>query len=272
MRTPTLLLAALALGLAPSHADAHQFWLSPSVYAVPPGQSVVVTARAGVGFHGAPKPWAPDRSVRFVLLASRLVDLEGLGFPGDEAWARFAPSDRLGAMLAFESTFTPIQLPAKEFDAYLEDEGLTNSLTARGTTDHPGRERFRRCAKTWLSGTDASRATKPLGLSLEVVPRSIPGQDSLLAVVVLRGGQPLPGALVKAWRAPLDPSGRAMDAATRDPVAVAWQGRTGPDGSVRVPVAESGEWLVSLVDMVPSAEPSEADWESTWASLTFARP
>jgi hypothetical protein len=36
-------------------------------------------------------------------------------------------------------------------------------------------------------------------------------------------------------------------------------------------VRESGEWLVSLVDMVPSAEPSEADWESTWASLTFAR-
>jgi len=40
---------------------------------------------------------------------------------------------------------------------------------------------------------------------------------------------------------------------------------------VSVPVAVDGEWLLSVVQMVPSAAPAEADWESTWASLTFER-
>jgi len=29
--------------------------------------------------------------------------------------------------------------------------------------------------------------------------------------------------------------------------------------------------MISVVHMIPSSDPSAADWESTWASLTFAR-
>jgi hypothetical protein len=38
-----------------------------------------------------------------------------------------------------------------------------------------------------------------------------------------------------------------------------------------VPVGAAGEWLLGTVHMVPSRDPSAADWESTWASLTFGR-
>jgi hypothetical protein len=31
-----------------------------------------------------------------------------------------------------------------------------------------------------------------------------------------------------------------------------------------------GEWLIGVVHMVPCREREAADWESYWASLTFA--
>ena len=96
---------------------------------------------------------------------------------------------------------------------------------------------------------------------------------------VLWNGHPLAGALVKAWRTPLDPSGTTRPVFARDSVAVAWQGRSDAAGRVTIPVLEAGEWLVSAVHMEAShatwASPgssAQADWESTWASLTFARP
>lgn len=275
MRTPgrTLTLLALLLIGPASAARAHQFWLSPSIYSGAPCRPIAVGAFAGTGFRGEGKPWSPDHAVRFLVRAGRVLDLAPAAAPGDFAWARFAPSDAGGAMLAFESTFTPIELPAAAFDRYLEEEGLMAARRARAgmPAGIPGRERYRRCAKAWLGGADDRRANTPLGLPLEIVPGAAPGAAARLLVRVLRGGRPLAGALVQAWRAPLGPGAVPRDASERDSAGVVWKGRTDGRGLVVVPVAEAGEWLVSAVDMVPSSNRVEADWESTWASLTFAR-
>jgi hypothetical protein len=77
--------------------------------------------------------------------------------------------------------------------------------------------------------------------------------------------------LVKAWRSPLAADGSTRDPETRDSCAVAWQGRTNSHGEAEVPVGADGEWLVSTVHMVKCNDVEAADWESTWASLTFAR-
>ena len=134
-----------------------------------------------------------------------------------------------------------------------------------------GRERYRRGAKTWLAGGAADRATTVFGLPLEIVPLSIPGTAPALRARVLWNGRPFPGALVKAWRAPLGAGGAVVDAATRDSIGVEWQGRADARGEITVPVAQAGEWLLSAVQMVPCPDRSEADWESTWSSLTFER-
>jgi hypothetical protein len=176
-------------------------------------------------------------------------------------------------MLAFESGFMPIELPAPQFNAYLKEEGLDGPLAERRRSgaEKPGRERYRRCAKAWLAGQDAERATTALGLPLEIVPLAVPGIEPVLHARVLWNGRPLPGALVNAWRAPLGIGGSSTDAATRDSLGIAWKGRTDVRGEVSVPVASAGEWLVSLVHMAPCEARDEADWESTWASLTFER-
>jgi len=270
-----LCLIALCVGLTlpAASSDAHEFWLAPSQYAAPPRTPLEVRALAGTGFRGEWKPWSPAHCVRFVARAARLLDLTRAATTGEFAWARFAASDAGGAMLAFESGFTPIELPAPQFDAYLVDEGLTGPLAERRRAGavKPGRERYRRCAKTWIAGDDVGRATTALGLPLEIVPLTIPGALGVLRAQVLWKGRPIPEALVKAWRAPFGAGGAVTDAAARDSLGIAWRARTDVGGEVSVPVTGPGEWLLSVVHMEQSAAPDEADWESTWASLTFER-
>jgi len=261
-----LVFTLLALARA---ASAHEFWIAPSHYDATPGATIELGAVAGTGFRGERKPWSPDHSVRFVVRAAKAIDLARVATPGELAWTCFAPSDGGGALVAFESDFLPIQLPADQFNLYLKAEGLDAPLAVRGGSAAPGRERYRRCAKAWLAGSDPARATARLGLPLELVPEGSPGAGAELRVQVLLEGQPLAGVLVKAWRTDLAIDGAPRAVFERDSVSVAWQARSDAAGAVTIPVREAGEWLVSAVHMEPCREREIADWESTWASLTF---
>jgi hypothetical protein len=268
-----LAVTAATLVLRSTSAGAHQFWLVPSHYDALPGRLIEIGAVAGTGFRGERQPWVPSHAVHFEARAARTIDLVRAASMGDVAWARFAPSDGGGAMIAFESGFTPIELPGPVFDAYLEDEGLAEPLAARRRAGDalPGRERYRRCSKTWLAGREVRRATDPIGLPLEILPLSVPGAAPSLRVRVLWNGRPLTGALIKTWRSPLAADGEPRDVETRDSLVIAARLWTDERGEATVACAAPGEWLVSLVHMVPSTAPPEADWESTWASLTFVR-
>jgi uncharacterized GH25 family protein len=269
---PLALLLALHL-LAADAASAHEYWLSPSTWNAVPGDTVAFGTLAGEGFTGERKLYAPGRTVRLIARAERELDLQPVASEGDSIWARFAPADRGGLLIAFESNFASITLEAEKFDRYLADEGLEGPLAARRARGDrgPGRERYRRCAKAWLAGDVAARAQRPVGFPLEIVPLAAPGTGSTVRVRVLFEGLPLAGALLNAWRQPFGPGGRLRDPARRDTVAVAWSGRTDRRGEALVPVGAAGEWLLGTVHMVPSRDPSAADWESTWASLTFGR-
>ena len=268
-----------ALIALPTVAAAHEFWIAPSRYDAVQGTTIELGAVAGTGFRGEKKPWSPDHAVRFVLRTSKAIDLTRGATPGEVTWTRFAPTDGGGALAAFESDFLPIQLPGAQFNDYLKAEGLDGALAARKGSAAPGRERYRRCAKAWLAGVDAARATAVVGMPLELVPESAPGTGAALRVHVLWKGRPLTGALVKAWRTSLDAASTPRSVFERDSVSVAWQGRSDAAGTVTIPVRDAGEWLVSAVHMEalhatwasPRSSEEEADWESTWASLTFAR-
>ena len=267
-------LAAASLAGVPRLALAHEYWLAPSSYAAAPQRVVEVGAVAGTGFRGERKPWASPRCVRFEARAGRVLDLTKVARNGEMTWARFSPSDGGGALLDYQSDFSPIELPAAQFESYLALEGLDGPLAARraGKASGPGRERYRRCAKAWLSGDQGARATQEVGMPLELVSLSVPGRSSTLGFRLLFEGRPLERALVKAWRRPLEESGAPRDPEARDSVGVVWQARTDARGLVTVPVPQPGEWLVSAVHMVPSADRAAADWESSWASFSFVRP
>jgi len=266
------LLAILLLGPA-APAFAHEFWLAPSRYVASRGEAVEIRVHVGDGFHGPIQSYATNRAVRFELRAARSFGLDSLVRNHAPIWARFAPSDSGGAMLAWESGFTRNELPAARFETYLKDDGLDSALAQRRAegADGPGVERYRRCAKTWLAGTTESRATDPFGLPFEIVPAAIPGRDSMLSVQIFYEGRPAPGILVRAWRASLDSGGGPIDASERPAVDPAWSARSDGNGIALVPCASRGEWMISAVHMVRSRDRAAADWESSWASLTFQR-
>jgi hypothetical protein len=207
------------------------------------------------------------------LRGARENDLSALPTNGDPVSARFKVANGDGQLLAYESNFASIELPSRDFDAYLKVEGLDAPLAARerlGGAEPSGRERYARCPKAWIGSGQGSRATAPVGLTMEIVPLSDPTVGSSLPVRVLFRGQPLAGALVRAWNRPLVGGGPA-DPAARDSLGPVVEVRTDSRGEARVAASRAGEWMVSAVHMEPSSDPAAADWQSWWASLTFGR-
>jgi uncharacterized GH25 family protein len=75
---------------------------------------------------------------------------------------------------------------------------------------------------------------------------------------LLYHGAPLAGAKVAAL--PKDQPSRQIAA------------RTDAQGRVRLVLDRPGVWLVKAVHMIPAPPGTGAEWESFWASLTFALP
>ena len=270
--------AVIALALAgalAAPAAAHEYWLEPSAYRAARNDTVSVYGWAGTGFRGERKPYPAPRTLRLTRTAAATVDLKPGATNGALTFARFVQPDDGGAIVAFHSDFTSIQLPAAEFDAYLRLEGLTGPLATRsrlGAAAGEGRERYGRCAKTWIAGADPKRATRAVGLPLEIVPLADPTLDQPLRVRVLYRGRPLRGALVRAWlQRSLGARYAPSNAATRDSVGPLCEARTNGAGVATLKRGGGGEWLVSTVHMVPSEDRAAADWQSLWASLTFVR-
>jgi hypothetical protein len=263
-------------GPGAASARAHEFWLSPATYQPAPAETVAVQAFTGTGFRGELKPYTLTRVVRLDLVGWETVDLSRSASTGDLVFARFAPPDDGGALVVYQSIFTYLDLPGDRFGEYLLQEGLDNARSVRdrdGQQAEIGHERYRRCAKAWLAGRDPSRAQQRVDLPLEIVPLADPSKAKKLPVLVLWDGKPLEGALLKAWRQALD-AGHAgaapRSAATRDSVPPVFRGRTDRTGKITVSVDQPGEWMLNTVHMEPSAD-DQAQWESTWASFTFAR-
>jgi len=270
-----LALALLAGLVSATPALAHEFWLSPSTYRPLAGDVVSVSMVVGTGFRGEVKPYATPRTVRFVLRGAKENDMSGLSTNGDPVSARFRVGGGEGQLLAYESNFASIELPAHEFDAYLKTEGLDGPLASRtrlGAAEGPGRERYARCPKAWIGSGSENRATAPVGMTMEIVPLADPTTAASLPVRVLFRGQPLAGALVRAWNRPLVAGSAApADPAARDSLGPVVQVRTDARGEARLHAARPGEWMVSAVHMEPSSDTAAADWQSWWASLTFGR-
>lgn len=266
----------LAFASAPQHATAHEYWLTASKWRAGKGDTVEVRACVGTGFRGAIKPYAVTHVQRFEMRAARRLDLRRVAINGDPVLMRAVLPDDGGMLVALESNFSFIELDAARFDAYLQLEGLDAPLVARqrareaagpNSAEPPGRERYARCCKTWVAGEDRRRVTEPVGTTFEIVPLADPLLGNELPVRVLYHGKPLAGALVRAWNY----VAAGANPADRDSVPAAFETRTDADGRATLRLGATGEWLLSTVHMLPCTDP-EADWESWWASLTFARP
>lgn len=267
--------AALFL-LASSAAHAHEFWLMPQSFGVPPAQNFQLELRVGAGWPGESLGRNPDYIERF-----GLIDYDGErrvgGQPGADPAGVVAAKKSGSAWAVFRSKHSAITLEAVKFESYLRDEGLESIIEARrvnGTSYAPAREMYSRCAKSLLQvaavTTTASKASpaflkRNIGLTLELIPQTDPYQlrgGGAFTVQLLYLNQPLRGALVKAL-----PQTAAYEAK-----APQITGRTDAQGRVTLPLSHGGVWLINAVHMVKAPPQLNADWESVWSSLTFELP
>ena len=247
--------------LFPTVALAHDFWIEPSSFRPPAGQSLTASLRVGEEFVGDPVPRASSQIERFfVRQDKRDIPVGGLEHQDPAGYLRLdAPGP---AIIAFRSKPVHLDLAADKFEQFLRVQGLEkiSALRAsRGETAKPDRELFSRCAKALITvGKSSSDAGNydPVGLRLEILPARSSKRDAS-SFRLLYEGKPLAGAQITALY--------------RDVVLPRITARTDAAGRVTLPLKERGVWLVETVHMVPAPAGSNADWESLWASLTFER-
>lgn len=248
-----LSLSLLAL-LLTTPVAAHDFWIEPSSFRPEAGSVVDIHLRVGENFAGDAVGRNPELIERFALVTAA----GKTNIPGREG------EDPAGAVridapgvVVYRSRGSVLELDRAKFERFTSEEGvewLIAERGKRGESDAPWRESFSRCAKALVGADAAPIFTKRLGLRLELIPETSPSKR--LPVRLEFEGKPLAGALVVAIHAS-DPAQRI-------------ERRSDKRGRVVLPLQREGKWLIKAVHVVRAPAGGEADWDSLWASLTFA--
>ncbi len=270
---------AFLLGFAPG-LQAHEFWFAPIASPQAVGNTVTLRLEVGEFFNGDAAGFSiPTSKALRHFSAKGQEDLRPF-LPAQDREAEVALTLETSGthLLAYDSATLRITLEAGKFHAYLHDEGLDFVNAQRekaGTADQPGRERYRRFIKTLVSVGPQTEAAKKLdttwsqhaGQRLEITPLRNPLELTPTDILALRiefDDKPLAGALVKAWH-------------KHKGQLVIVRATTSTQGLVELNLPYSGDWMVSVVHMIPAAqEDSEGaegvDWDSYWGSLSFHTP
>jgi len=269
------------LAYAASAALAHEVWLEAPRFRLQPDDTVHVRAFVGANFVG--EPWTNKAAkvyhlMRFGPAPADTTNLTPKNVAETDTFRTAFTFARPGTHLVLlQSTSSFIELPADKFTAYLREEGLDYALKLRQEneeTTKPGREVYSRCVKTLLQVGDPalmplaadSACRHAYGLPLELVPEQNPyrlAADKALTVRVLRNGRPAFGAAVQVWQR--QPGGLPTTHYTT---------RANQNGRILLRLSGPGPYLLATVDMrpAPARLRERADWQSVWASLTFAGP
>ena len=253
-------------------AIAHDFWVQPREYWLPPGIATSFTLQVGHGPYRQRSPIPAHRITRFSAVGPRgaVLDLRDRLRPGDSSDDGNLEFPEPGTYVVVLETDNRAQshLPAIRFNDYLQVEGLRPALEQRERLhrmDADGSEIYSRHAKAILqAGAVVSPAwvTRPLGLPLEIVPEINPYAEprpTALPVRVLYEGRPLAGALVKLTE--LEHDAEPFETHRTDSV-----------GHATFALPGRGTWLLNVIWTKPLPKTSETDFETVFSSLSFGFP
>lgn len=258
------LLKGIGLFVLAFMLQSHEFWLQPNKFLLDIGDTFSLDIRVGESYQGELWNYRDERIVGFHQYDSKgrkdLTKKANKG-EGNNLQMKF---DMPGLqLLALESNSAFIELEGEKFNAYLIEDGLDDALKYRkenGLLDKKSSEFYARNVKCLIKVGDVDDDTYKtiVGMPIEVVPLKNPyaikGKQDI-DFEVRYHDKPLKKALVKLWH-------KTKEGTTMK------EFRTDDKGTVRVAIKDSGIWMVSVVQMVPS-ERENADWQSYWGSLTF---
>ncbi|MBL8209173.1 MAG: DUF4198 domain-containing protein, partial [Bryobacterales bacterium] len=246
---------------------AHDLYIMPSSFRPSPGQAITLGFHVGDSFPNSevagriPRLVQPKLSWQGGSAPVTNLRIEGLRDLGS-ATTPSAPGT-LTATVAPTPNF--IELAPDKFLSYLKHEGLDEIIAYRAShneSDKPGRERYSKYARALLRNGAKSTPffQQPSGLIIEIIPTADPYSlkpGDQLPVQVLFRGKPAANLHMEAsW---------AHGSETKSVSA----GRTDANGRLTVSLPKAGLWRLHTIKMERCADPSAADWESFWSSLTF---
>lgn len=211
---------------------------------------------------------------------NRLADISLLGPAGrtridTSAWKAVTDTSFLSVKAGAAGTYVLgvstrsniIPLTGPEFNEYLESDGIPDVLAARkrdGEMDRAVKERYHKHVKAMVQVGDvrSDHYATALGYPAEVIPVENPyglkaGATFHFKAVV--DGKPVANQYVQY-------GGRTAAGGRIDMKAV----RTNAEGIGEIRLAPAGTWYVKFINMTRLSGDAEADYESKWASLTFA--
>lgn len=157
-----------------------------------------------------------------------------------------------------------IALKAADFNEYLKEDGLPDTLEERRTTgelEKDAKERYAKHVKAILQvgkkRTDDYKTI--LGYPVELVPQQNPyslKKGDTIEILCLKDGKPLAGQVVLAGR---EEKGKMIAAPNE---------RSDANGMIKLRLDGTGKWYVKFINMTKLDDPN-LNYESKWTTLTF---
>lgn len=149
-KTSTILSLILLFSLV---AIAHEFWLEPQKFLLKVGEKLHLKIFVGEGFTGEYIDFSKFSVAKFTHYSPD-GEKNTNGGLDEQKINDFLKFEKEGNhLLALNNTNKNIELEAKEFNEYLQEEGLNNVLKWREehkALNKKGREMYQRCVKTLL--------------------------------------------------------------------------------------------------------------------------
>ncbi|HEX9760221.1 MAG TPA: DUF4198 domain-containing protein [Candidatus Acidoferrales bacterium] len=247
-------------------AGAHDTWLVPQTFRAQPGATVRVRLATSEAFPTSEAAAAPARIARFTIRdAAGTRQVAGYTADGTFLAADVTPSRAGHAVVVAETRPRAFVLEPEIFNRYITEEELNAVIAARaarGQSGAPGKERYRKIAKTILCAGDTGDTAyrTPEGLWLEIVPEQSTCAlrvGDRLTVQVLFEGRPLPGVKLAAGYEGVTGHGYPV-----------WL-TTDANGRAVVTFDRPGAWFARTLHMIATKDDAESDWESAFSTLTF---
>lgn len=158
-----------------------------------------------------------------------------------------------------------IDLKAKDFNEYLTEDGIPDTLAERKRKRELTknvRERYSKHVKTifQIGEKQSDNYKTTLGYPVEIVPQVNPytlKTGDMFEFLCLKDGKPLINQFVMTGRE--DANGKLIIGANV---------RTDKNGIAKIKLDDAGKWYVKFIQMTRLSDP-KINYESKWATLTF---
>lgn len=266
MRRGLLLISVVAV-LAMGPVLAHDLFLKPDSFFLALNQKVAIKVLNG-SFMASEGPVNYERLADLSLVApsgTRSKPLEG-DFAKDDktSYLNLHPNEPGNYLVGLSTMTREIDLVAKDFNEYLREDGIPDTLAER-TRDKELekniRERYSKHVKTLFQVGDkqTDNYKQVLGYPVEIVPQNNPYKlkaGDTFEFMCLKDGKPLANQYVMTGH----------DDGTS--LRLGENVRSDKKGIAKVKLTAAGKWYVKFIQMTKLTDP-KLNYESKWATFTF---